>query len=73
MLTGTNADGTAAENTCNNWMGGEGATATVGHFDRVGGGAAATSWNASHGSRGCTLEQLNASGGGGYLYCFATD
>jgi len=73
MLTGTNADGTASANTCNNWIGGEGAVATVGHFDRVGGGPAATSWNASHDSRGCTLEQLNASGGGGYLYCFAID
>jgi hypothetical protein len=73
ILTGSNADGTASEMTCNNWTGGEGATAMLGHFDRLGGGAAATSWNASHASRGCTLEQLNASGGGGHLYCFAID
>ena len=73
ILTGSNADGTASDMTCNNWTGGEGAAAMVGHFDRVGGGAAATSWNASHASRGCTLENLRASGGEGYLYCFATD
>jgi len=73
LLTGSNADGTASDMTCNNWMGGEGATANVGHFDRMGGGADPTSWNASHPSRGCTLDQLRASGGEGYLYCFAID
>jgi len=72
LLTGSNIDGTASDMTCNNWMGGEGA-AMVGHFDRMGGGAAPTSWNAAHASRGCTLDELRASGGEGYLYCFATD
>lgn len=73
ILTGSNADGTASANTCNNWTGGEEATATLGHFDRVGGGAAATSWNSSHDSRpGCgDLANLRLSGGEGYLYCFA--
>jgi hypothetical protein len=73
ILTGTNVDGTASDATCNNWTGGEGATATLGHFDRLGRGAAANSWNASHPSQGCTIENLNASGGGGHLYCFAID
>ena len=32
-----------------------------------------TSWNSSHGSRGCSPEQLKASGGAGLLYCFRTN
>jgi len=70
ILTGTNPDGTSSGDNCNNWTGGDG-MATVGHLDRIGGGAMASSWNASHTSRGCTLEQLQASGGNGYFYCFA--
>ncbi|HEY5646334.1 MAG TPA: DUF1554 domain-containing protein, partial [Pseudomonadales bacterium] len=72
VITGTNPDGTSSGANCNNWTGGEG-SATVGHHDRIGGGAMASSWNASHASRGCTLEELQASGGGGYFYCFAID
>lgn len=72
ILTGSNPDGSASENTCNNWTSnGEGA-AVVGHLDRVGGGPMAESWNAAHNSRGCSQEQLQASGGNGYFYCFAT-
>jgi hypothetical protein len=72
ILTGSNPDGTASESTCNNWTSnGEGA-AIVGHLDRVGGGAMAESWNAAHPSRGCSAENLQASGGNGYFYCFAT-
>jgi hypothetical protein len=62
--------------TCNNWT-----TSTmdwdsftkVGHHDRMGGGAAATSWNSSHESHGCSAVQLTASGGAGLFYCFAAD
>ncbi len=73
ILTGTNADGTASDLTCNNWTSNtDQSRATVGHFDRVGGGAMAESWNAAHTSRGCSQEQLQASGGNGYYYCFAT-
>ena len=73
VLTGTNADGTASDLTCNNWTSNtDQSRATVGHFDRIGGGAMAESWNASHPSRGCSQEQLQASGGNGYYYCFAT-
>jgi hypothetical protein len=73
ILTGSNPDGTASENTCNNWTAnGEGAAAVVGHLDRVGGGPMAESWNAAHNSRGCSQELLQASGGNGYFYCFAT-
>lgn len=71
ILTGSNPDGTKTEFTCNDWTSnGEGA-AVVGHHDRTGGGAMAESWNAAHNSRGCSQEQLQASGGNGYFYCFA--
>lgn len=73
IITGTNPDGTASANTCNNWtFNGEGVSAAVGHLDRVGGGAMAESWNSAHNSRGCSQELLQASGGNGYFYCFAT-
>ena len=74
VLTGSNLDGTSSDNTCNNW--GTEATdgsAMVGHFDRQGGGANPTSWNSAHASRGCSLENLRATGGEGYIFCFATD
>jgi hypothetical protein len=31
------------------------------------------SWNSSHGSRGCSQDQLKASGGAGLVYCFAVN
>ncbi|MDR2214166.1 MAG: DUF1554 domain-containing protein [Pseudomonadales bacterium] len=72
MLTGSNPDGTASDLTCNNWTANDdSATAVVGHVDRAGGGAMAESWNAAHNSRGCSADQLKASGGNGYFYCFA--
>jgi hypothetical protein len=74
ILTGTNADGTlAAGQTCGDWtLNGEG-TAMLGHNDRMGPDtlATATSWNAAHGSRGCSQENLVQTGGAGYFYCFA--
>lgn len=74
ILTGSNPDGTATDLTCNNWTSSSGEDrAMVGHFDRIGGGPLATSWNASHPSRGCSQENLRASGGEGYFYCFAID
>ena len=62
--------------TCNDWT-----TSTtdynsftkVGHHDRQGGGAAATSWNSSHETHGCSQEQFTRSGGAGLFYCFAID
>ena len=74
ILTGSNLDGTASDNTCNNW-GTEAAddSAMVGHFDRTGGGDNPSSWNSAHASRGCSLDNLRASGGEGYVFCFATD
>ena len=73
VLTGSNLDGTAGESTCSNWSShGEG-SANVGHHDRTGGGANPTSWNAAHGSRGCSQADLVGTGGNGLYYCFAID
>lgn len=72
ILTGTNLDGSASDMTCNNWTSNSSSdSAMVGHFDRVGGGPMPSSWNASHASRGCGIEDLRGSGGNGYFYCFA--
>ena len=77
ILTGSQLDGTAftddADHTCGNWTrNGEG-SAQVGHHDRTGGGQVPSSWNAAHGSRGCSQANLVATGGNGYFYCFATN
>ncbi|MDE0106040.1 MAG: hypothetical protein OXN89_26975 [Bryobacterales bacterium] len=77
ILTGSQLDGTAftdgADHTCGNWSeNGEG-SAQVGHHDRTGGGQVPSSWNSAHGSRGCSQDNLVATGGNGYFYCFATD
>jgi hypothetical protein len=73
MLTGSQTDGRAytdaADHTCGNWTSGAAGTAQLGHHDRTGGGN--TSWNAVHPSRGCSQENLVATGGAGLLYCFA--
>jgi hypothetical protein len=80
ILTGSQPDGTAiagdpAKTTCGNWtLSGAGA-AMVGHHDRLGlkDDAPSVSWNSSHYSRGCSLDNLRASGGAGLLYCFAAN
>ena len=76
ILTGVMADGTAffpddADHTCNNWTSSDEGSASLGHFDRQGGGN--TSWNAAHQSRSCSQSDLQATGGDGLWYCFATD
>jgi hypothetical protein len=74
MLTGSQLDGTAftdaADHTCGNYTS-SATTGTVqlGHHDRTGGGN--TSWNSTHPSRGCSQENLVATGGAGLFYCFA--
>lgn len=77
ILTGSNPDGTAPidqlDATCTNWTSstaGSG-SAIVGHHDKQGGGTRPTSWNAAHGSRGCSQQNLVATGGNGLFYCFA--
>lgn len=73
MLTGSMPDGKAytdgMDHTCNNWTSSGMGTAQLGHFDRTGGPN--VSWNSSHPSRGCSQENLVATGGAGLFYCFA--
>ena len=79
ILTGSYLDGTAVsgseDSTCSNWTSSADGTgsALVGHFDRTGGGANPASWNSAHGSRGCSQANLQATGGNGYYYCFASN
>jgi hypothetical protein len=72
-MTWTLRDGTASATTCNNWTSREEGETRVGHFDRLGGGDSATSWNAAHLSAGCSQQSLESTGGGGLFYCFASD
>ncbi len=75
ILTGSQLDGTAfggdADTTCQGWTSSASGSAQVGHHDRTGGGANPTSWNSAHGSRGCSLADLQGTGGNGLFYCFA--
>ncbi len=75
ILTGSNLDGTAFTGeeytNCDNWMSNGEGSAAVGHHDRQGGGENPTSWNSAHGSRGCSQENLQGTGGNGFFYCFA--
>src|SRR3954468_23912247 len=74
MITGSQLDGTAftdgADHTCSLY-GSSATTGTVqlGHHDRTGGGN--ISWNCPPPSRGCSQENLVATGGAGRFYCFA--
>lgn len=75
ILTGSQLDGTAfsgeEDTTCENWTSSGEGSARVGHHDRQGGGQNPTSWNSAHGSRGCSQENLQGTGGDGLFYCFA--
>jgi len=77
ILTGSLPDGAASpaseDTTCRNWTSDTDGSALLGHHDRDGGGANPTSWNSAHGSRGCSQENLQSTGGNGLFYCFATD
>ena len=68
VLTGSQPDGTAfsagEDMTCGNWTSSSDGKARIGHHDRA-------AWNSAHDSRGCSQEQLRASGGDGLFYCFA--
>ena len=82
ILTGSRPDGTLAvpeagkDTTCGNWTRSEGGSALVGHHDQKGMNpdpVANASWNASHGTRGCSVDQLKMSGSAGLMYCFAAN
>jgi hypothetical protein len=73
-LTGSTADGRAAELTCNNWTSNDSSAKTMlGHIDKRGGAdtEAQRSWDSAHPSRGCTQPDFVATGGNGLFYCFA--
>jgi hypothetical protein len=75
ILTGSQPDGRAytdgMDHTCSNYSSGADGRGTVqlGHHDKI--GNANGSWNSAHASRGCSQPNLIATGGNGYLYCFA--
>src|SRR5438874_11662568 len=74
ILTGSDPQGlfstAGGDTTCGNWTkSGEG-SAIVGHHDRAGlqNTRHMNSWNSSHGSRGCSQDNLKATGGAGLIY-----
>jgi hypothetical protein len=72
ILTGSTADGRATEMTCQNWTSSASdQTAMLGHHDRLTFGKPGSPWNAAHASKGCSQENLVATGGAGLIYCFA--
>ena len=75
VLTGSSPDGRAlpGDQTCNNWTSSGSGSAMVGHHDRIGlrDDDASKSWNSSHASKGCSQDNLKATGGDGLIYCFA--
>jgi hypothetical protein len=77
ILTGSQADGTAfppgKDLTCGNWTSSGEGKAQVGHHDRRGLADGVNSWNSVHESRGCSQQDLEATGGAGLFYCFAID
>ncbi len=79
ILTGSTPDGrvamAAGDTTCGNWTLSGAGSAIVGHHDRMGldESAPAKSWNASHPTRGCSMDALKATGGAGLFYCFAAN
>lgn len=76
ILTGSDPAGNystaGGDTTCGNWTKNADGSAIVGHHDRIGlkDSRHMTSWNSSHGSRGCSPDLLKASGGDGLFYCF---
>ena len=77
IITGSLPDGSASgsttDTTCGNWTTGSSGSAIVGHHDRIGinDTEPMKSWNSSHATRGCSLEELKSTGGAGLFYCFA--
>jgi hypothetical protein len=79
MLTGSDPMGmystAGGDTTCQNWTSSADGSAIVGHHDRIGlaDSRHMTSWNSSHGTRGCGAEALQGTGGAGLFYCFAAE
>lgn len=76
ILTGSDPAGNystaGGDTTCGNWTLSSEGSAIVGHHDLVGlkDTRHMISWNSSHGTRGCSQEDLQSSGGAGLFYCF---
>jgi len=77
VLTGSQIDGTAYssddDQTCNNWTSNDAGSAMLGHADRYSFTTPGSPWNSAHGSRGCSQDNLVATGGAGLFYCFAAE
>jgi hypothetical protein len=72
ILTGSTPEGTATTMTCQNWTSSASdQSAMLGHHDRLTFGKPGSPWNSAHPSKGCSQENLVATGGAGLLYCFA--
>ena len=72
ILTGSTPDGKATTTTCQNWTSSAAdQTAMLGHHDRLTFGKPGSPWNSAHPSKGCSQENLVATGGAGLIYCFA--
>ena len=76
ILTGSDPQGlystAGGDTTCGNWTKSGDGSAIVGHHDRTGlkDTRHMNSWNSSHGSRGCSQDNLKSTGGAGLIYCF---
>jgi len=72
ILTGSTVEGRATTTTCQNWTSsGSDQSAMLGHHDRLTFGKPGSPWNSAHSSKGCSQENLVATGGAGLVYCFA--
>lgn len=72
ILTGSTPDGRATDMTCQNWTSSSSEhSAMLGHHDRLTFGKPGSPWNSAHASKGCSQENLVATGGAGLFYCFA--
>lgn len=79
ILTGSDPQGmystAGGDTTCGNWTKNAEGSAIVGHHDRIGlkDSRHMKSWNSSHGTRGCSQDNLKGTGGNGLFYCFAPE
>jgi hypothetical protein len=83
VMTGTDPTGNLLMNdmvtTCNDWTSNDLTPGPqVGHTDGMGPGMDTstinyTSWSGGHAAQGCSTADLAARGGGGHLYCFASN
>ena len=72
ILTGSTPEGRATTTTCQNWTSSAGdQSAMLGHHDRMTFGKPGSPWNSAHPSKGCSQDNLVATGGAGLIYCFA--